>query len=76
MDGEIAAEGRDDYEPDVADTVHDRSHDTAADFGADARLRQLIGNVAEAFRGPVLLGVSHDGAVTVDAFLYRSGHAA
>ena len=76
VDGEVAAKSRDDYEPDVADAVHEGTHDAAADFGADAGFCQFIGYSTEAFGGMFLFIVSDYGTVPVDDFFHRSVHAA
>ena len=76
VDGEVTAEGCDDDEADVADAVHNRAHDAAADFGADTGLGEFVGNVAEPFRRFVLLVVGDNCAVPIDDFFHGSVHAA
>ena len=76
VDGEVAAKGRDDHKADVADTVHHRTHDAAADFGADTGFGQFVGNIAEPFRRFVLLIVGDNRAVPVDDFFHGSVHTA
>ena len=76
VDGKVAAESGDNDKTDVADAVHDRPHNTAANFGADTCFCEPVGNVAEFFRGLLLPVIGHHGAVTVDDFFHCAVHTA
>ena len=70
VDGEIAAEGCDDDEADVADAVHDRPHDAAEHVGADARFRQRVGSLTKLLGGDILVVVGYDGSIAGDHLLH------
>ena len=68
----ISSEGGDNDKSNIADTVHNRAHDTTENIRFDTRLGKIIGSFAKLLCCDVLMVISDNGTVARYHFLHCS----